>query len=142
MATANAEVRKLIKDFGKLPPALRKELRPALRKGSQPALAEAKRRAGWSSRIPAATRISTSFAKKRAGVSIRVSAKRAPHARPNEDLDGSGDFRHPVFGNRSVWVTQHARPFLVDALHAKGHEVTTALAEMVVQIGRKHGWNR
>lgn len=30
-----------------------------------------------------------------------------------------GGFRHPVFGNRNVWVNQPRHPFLLRALHAK-----------------------
>lgn len=191
MADANKEIRKLVRDFKKLPPALRKELRPALRKGAQPVLAEARRRASWSSRIPRATRITTSFTKRRGGVSIVVNSKKAPHGRPYENLGEPGTFRHPVFSggdgaiqrsrdmvfgrevpgafkttyksqaanikdrkrsNRRAairkgskgtrWVAQAARPYLFDAVEAKGGAVTEALADLVMEIGRKHGWKR
>lgn len=171
MADGNAELRKLIRDFKKLPPALRKELRPALKKGAQPILADARRRASWSTRIPKATRLSTSFTARRGGVKIVVSAKRAPHGRPYENLGDPGTFRHPVFahprkrdmvfgreipgafkgaykrksrrGDKGTrWVDQAARPYLFDAVEAKGGAVTEALAALVMEIGVKHGWNR
>lgn len=186
VADGNAELRKLIRDFKKLPPDLRKELRPALKKGAQPVLADARRRAGWSTRIPRATRLSTSFTARRGGVKIVVSAKRAPHGRPYENLGNPGTFRHPVFAHprkremvfgrevsgafqpgytsaaatpknrkRSArrqaarkgskgtrWVDQAARPYLFDAVEAKGGAVTEALAALVIEIGAKHGWNR
>jgi len=33
-----------------------------------------------------------------------------------------GFFRHPVFGNRNVWVSQRMRPYLRPALEARGAE--------------------
>ncbi|MEU8379780.1 HK97 gp10 family phage protein [Streptosporangium sp. NPDC048865] len=183
---ANKEIRKLVRDFNKIPPDLRKELRPALKKGAQPILAEARSNASWSTRIPRATRIASSFTKRRGGVTIVVSAKRAPHGRPYENLGAPGTFRHPVFahprsrdmvfgrevsgafgtGYRSRaatakdrkrsnrrqavrkgskgtrWVGQTARPYLFRAVEERGEAVTQALAEMVIEIGRRHGWNR
>jgi hypothetical protein len=157
MATARAEIRVLIKDMKKIPPDLRKQLRPALRKGAEPILADAKIRAGWSTRIPRATRIATTFTKKRAGVAIRTSAKKAPHARPYENLGNAGTFRHPVYAlprkremvygreipgafNKTAWVPQSARPFLFPAVDAKGGAVVDALGETVVSIARENGW--
>jgi hypothetical protein len=173
------EIRKLVRDFGKIPPELRKELRPALRKGAEPVLAEARRRAGWSTRIPKATRISAQFTKRRGGVVIAVSSRRAPHGRPYEHLGNPGTFRHPVYSGNAptiarsrdmvfgheipgafagaytrrrarrpqafkgtAWVTQAARPFLFPAVEAKGDAVTRALADTVIEIGRRHGWKR
>ena len=37
-------------------------------------------------------------------------------AAPMEDTDGKGKFRHPVFGNRKVWVTQNAHPYLAPTI--------------------------
>ncbi|WP_062441258.1 HK97 gp10 family phage protein [Herbidospora daliensis] len=136
---ATRAIRKLTRDLGKIPPDLRKELRPALKRGAEPVLSQARANASWSSRIPRATRITTKFAKRRGGVVIVTSAKRAPHARPFEGISGD-PFRHPVFGNRDVWVAQKARPFLFDAVEEKGEAVTKELADTIVQIGRRHGW--
>jgi hypothetical protein len=138
----NRELRRLVRDFGKLPPALRKELRPALKRGAEPILAQSRANSSWSTRIPRATRISAKFQSRRGGVVIAVSAKRAPHARPYEGLSGS-PFRHPVYGHRDrPWVAQATRPFLFKAVEAKGGAVTEELAETVIEIGRRHGWNR
>ncbi|MDH2425786.1 hypothetical protein [Sphaerisporangium sp. TRM90804] len=181
----NQELRKLVVDFGKMPPALRKELRPALQRGAQPILAQSRANSAWSTRIPQATRISPRFAKRRGGIVIVVSSRRAPHARPYENLGDPGTFRHPVFGpsrrrdmvfgrelpgafkagyqsrartagarrryarraanggTRGLpWVAQRARPFLFRAVEQRGGAVTEALAKTVIEIGRKHGWNR
>lgn len=153
----NRELRKLVRDFGKLSPELRKELRPALLRGARPILDQARANASWSTRIPKATRIGAKFQKRRGGVVIITSAKRAPHARPFEGLSGS-PFKHPVFWPRrrlmvfgkerpnakfgSTWVAQAARPFLFPAVEAKGGAVTNELAKTVQEIGRKHGWDR
>ncbi len=157
MATARAEIRELIKDMQKIPPDLRKQLRPALKKGAEPILAQAKANASWSTRIPKATRIATTFTKKRAGVAIRTSAKKAPHARPHENLGKPGSFRHPVYAlprkremvfGREIpgafrdtrWVNQKARPFLFPAVEAKGDAVVDELGKTVMNIARENGW--
>ena len=95
------ELAKLVADFGKIPPDVRRDLRTGIRKAADPILSQAKSNASWSSRIPRATRIAVGFGKKSAGVSIVVSSKRAPHARPYEHDGEPGTFRHPVFGPRS-----------------------------------------
>lgn len=108
-----AQLRQFIVQFDKFPKELRQELRPALKDSAAPALAQAKKNAAsWSKRIPRATRVAVSFAKKRPGVRLVVNRKKAPHARPYEHGGRGGTFRHPVFGNRDVWVSQRARPFL------------------------------
>jgi bacteriophage HK97-gp10 putative tail-component len=50
------------------------------------------------------------------GVQVRAGGAKAPHAAAFENLGKEGTFRHPVFGNRQVWVSQEAHPFLLPAL--------------------------
>ncbi len=95
------ELAKLVADFGKIPLGVRRDLRPGIREATEPILSQAKANASWSTRIPRATRVKAAFGKRTAGVSIVVSAKRAPHARPYEHDGEPGTFRHPVFGPRS-----------------------------------------
>ncbi|TDE40498.1 HK97 gp10 family phage protein [Nonomuraea mesophila] len=158
MANGNAEIRRLIRDMKKIPPDLRKDLRPALKKAAQPILADARKRASWSTRIPKATRIAIGLAsKKKGGVSLRTSAKRAPHARPYENLGNPGTFRHPVFAlprsrdmvfgyerpgafKNTPWVAQKARPFLFPAVEAGADGVTAEIGRTVLDIARRHGW--
>ena len=130
-------LRTLVADLGKMDPALRADLRKRFRAIGQVVLDDARRRASWSSRIPAATSLRTSTMASSAGIMLRVNAARAPHARPYEGIDSrGGSFRHPVFGNRDVWVAQQHRPFLFPAAQAHRAEVTEAAIEAVKTAAR------
>jgi hypothetical protein len=139
--SGRAELQRLIRDLGSLPPDLRKELRPALRKAAHPVLMEMRSNASWSTRIPPATRIATSLASASgAGVTLKVSSGPAPHARPYEHGGAAGNFRHPVFGNKKNWVPQRARPFFYRAVDDKANEVRDALGDTVVEVAARHGF--
>lgn len=131
------EVEELIKELGKIPKDLRTALRPGLREAGQEVAEDARRRASWSTRIPRAIRVSTTFSGRTPGVSVVVNKNKAPHGRPFEHGGGPGEFRHPVFGNRQVWVSQKARPFLYPALVAKGDEAAKKIADVVDVVVRK-----
>lgn len=141
----SAELKKLIADFGKLPLSLRKEIREGARTIGQPVLDEVRRRASWSTRIPAATRISVRFGKATAGVTIRTSAKKAPHARPYEHGGDPGVFRHPVNRpakrRRKPWVAQQARPFFTPGVLASQGKVAEAFRDLVVKAANENGWH-
>jgi hypothetical protein len=132
----------LIADLGKMPAALGRELRPALRKAAQPILTDAKRRASWSSRIPAAISIRSSLSQRNPGVRLVVDAGRAPHARPLEfGSQRNGTFvRHPVFGNRENWVQQRTRPFFFPAVYDGASEVADQSAAAVIAAARAAGF--
>lgn len=104
------------KDLKRLAPDIRKELDRELRAAAKEVAATAKANASWSTRIPAAIGVSVT------GKVVAVKARevKAPHARPYEGIGGQGSFRHPVFGDRQVWVSQATRPFIAPA--AKEHE--------------------
>jgi hypothetical protein len=140
----SAELKRLIADFGKLPADLRKEIRTGAQEIGKPVLDEVRTRASWSTRIPAATRISTRFGKATAGVTIRTSARRAPHARPYEHGGEPGTFRHPVWrrkGRRTTWVTEAARPFFIPGTIAAEGEVADAFRRLVMRVGHANGWH-
>lgn len=137
MGVDRAQLQALIRDLGAVPPDLRREWRPAILKAGQPVLMQMKANASWSSRIPAATTMRASGMS--AGVEFRVNARRAPHARPLEGLSGD-PFRHPVYGNREVWVSQPARPFFYRAVQDKADEVINALGDAVMAVAARHGF--
>jgi Bacteriophage HK97-gp10, putative tail-component len=141
VAIAREELLKLIADLGKIPPDLKRELRPALKKAGQPVLAEMRSNASWSTRIPGATRISTSFGGARPGITFVVSSKTAPGARPIEHKGQQGNFRHPVHGDRNVWVAQRARPFFYRAVTDRTEDVINSLGDTVVEIAARHGFH-
>jgi hypothetical protein len=140
MASGRAELRKLIKDFGKIPPDLRRELRRALRKAAVPVLGQMRANSRWSSRIPAATKISIGLSGSKAGVTLRTNAKRAPHGRPFEHGGSAGNFRHKVFGHKDRWVAQRARPFFFNAADQRADDVRDSLGDTVIDVAKRHGF--
>jgi hypothetical protein len=139
MGVDRSGLQQLIRDFGAVPPAVRREFRAGgMLRAARPALTEVRRRASWSSRIPAATTMTISSGA-RAGVTIRVDSGRAPHARPYEGLSGPV-FRHPVYGNRHNWVPQEARPFFYSGVQAAAPQVAEAIADIVTAVAEQHGF--
>jgi HK97 gp10 family phage protein len=133
------EIEALIKDLGKVPKDLKRQLRPGLRAAGNIVADDAKRRAAWSTRIPRAIRVSITFSGSRPGVAVVVNQRKAPHARVYENAGQEGTFRHPVFG-RDVWVTQKARPFLFPALSANVRESLAEIGDVVDRVTREAGF--
>ena len=84
--------------------AIRKRTRDALSAAGSEMLADLRGRASWSSRIPGAASVKTTFSARKAKVTVQVDAKKAPHARGLElgNADsfaehtlsaGSGDYK-------------------------------------------------
>ena len=114
----------IARDLRALPEETRKAVRPLLRQGGEIVAQEARGLSAWSSRIPATVRVRTSFRENREGVKVVAGGPAAPHARPYEGLSSrGGTFRHPLFGNYDVWVSQETRPFIFPAAEAKSEEV-------------------
>jgi hypothetical protein len=123
-------------DMARLPNEARRKLRPALRASGEDMAADARTRAGWSSRIPATIKVRSSFRADREGVEIVAGGPSAPHARPYEGLSSgsSGKFRHPVYADAAnltrkgwTWVDQATRPFLMPAAEAGVEKATQNL---------------
>lgn len=51
---------------------------------------------------------------------------------------GEGAFRHPVFGNKTVWVTQEKWPYLTRAVQELEAPVTEKMIVDVFNVFRKH----
>lgn len=115
---------------------VRREIRPAIKKAAEPIVRDAKKNASWSSRIPKAIRVSVL----KRGVEIRVSAKKAPHARVLEGITGNRTFRHPLFGNRERWFDQKTRPFLTPAVEKHLPKVRAAVIRIVDEAAVRHGY--
>lgn len=137
--TGYSELTKFIDQVGVMPGEIRKELRPQLRIAGQPIEAKARRNASWSHRIPGATTVKVSTGKKDPGIFLRVSAAKAPHARPYEGITGRATFRHPVYGN-DVWVEQSTRPFLRSAAVEGLDDVVSAADRAVIAAARRAGF--
>lgn len=120
-------LRGFVTSLRKAAPEVNREMRRGLRRGGDIVRDEAKELSSWSTRIPGSIRVRT--------VGIRVSViagdKNAPHAAAFEHEGVPGFFRHPVFGNRSVWVDQRARAYLRPAAEASASEVSDAILQAV-----------
>jgi hypothetical protein len=140
MSVDRAQLEALIRDLGAIPPDVRREMAPIVRKAAEPVLSQMKANASWSTRIPGAIRVTGGFGASVTGVTFRVDAKRAPHARPYEHDGAEGTFRHPVYGNRENWVSQAARPFFYRAVQQGAEQVTNAVADGVMEVAQRHGF--
>lgn len=142
MAGGRAELQRIIDDLGAISADLKRELRPAIKEGAQPMLQGIRRNASWSSRIPRATRLSTSFSGRGAGpgVSIITDAAKAPHARVYENDGNAGSFRAPLFGDLGKWYPHAARPFFAPGVRQFGAAVVEAVDKRITTITSRHGF--
>lgn len=139
MITGTRELGKLVADIQAMPTEIRRELRPGLRTAGSAAKDNVGRHASWSSRIPGAVSVKVLTGKKDPGIFLRVSAARAPHARPFEGMSGNGSFRHPVFGT-NTWVSQSTRPFLRLGAQESIKDVISAADQAVIAAARRAGF--
>lgn len=131
-------VARLVASLDQVPPELRASVRRAMKPIGEQVVNEARGNAGWSSRIPGSISLRVSFARN-PGVSIFAGRGKAPHGRPFEGIRGNASFRHPVFGNRSVWVAQATRPFLRPALDGRRPQIALQLNEAVMAAVARSG---
>ena len=151
MATPNVAItgsfdpvswRNLQRDLARLEPELRKELNNEIKTIGDGIVSEAKRAASWSTRIPGAISLSVTTSR----IGVKVNRRRAPHARSYEGVRRAGfgsqsQFRHPVFGQQAVWVSQPTRPFLAPAIRANQDAFFRSAEESIVNAARAVGWS-
>lgn len=138
MGVDRHELEKLIVDLGAIPPAVRKEIQPALRRAGKPVLGEMRASAAWSTRIPGALSMQTPASGP--GVTFRVNATRAPHARPYEHDGSPGEFRAPLYGDREHWYPHGARLFFYGAVERNADAVTKSIGDAVMDVAGRHGF--
>jgi hypothetical protein len=138
--TSPEDVRKLVNDLRKIGDGVGRNLGKEFKKAAGPVASQAKANASWSSRIPGAITVGVSSSRRYPGAQIKVSKTKAPHARLFEFPSRGGSFRHPVFGNREVWVAQKGRPFIRPAVRTKGGEFIKACDRAVDETARAHGF--
>lgn len=135
------ELRNFIREFEKFPADLRKELRPMLRRTGDAALARARQNSQWSSRIPGSLRVSVSFSKRSAGVTLVSNRLRAPHGRAYANQGRPGFFRAPTGTPPEPWVRIAARPWFFDAADfAMTKDIDRKIGEVVDTAAREHGF--
>jgi hypothetical protein len=127
--------------IGRIPEELQPRLRPVLREGGTRVKTVAAGNAAWSSRIPRSLMVRLRLGGRSPGVLVVARQSIAPHARAYEGMSGRGDtFRHPVMGDRDVWVSQAVRPFLAPAVDATREDVADDLVKAVDDTVRKAGF--
>lgn len=114
----------LAKDLSTITPKVLQEMVGSLKIAAELVAESARTEASWSTRIPATIRVAGASPR---SITVKAGGADAPHAYTFEAPDGK-PVRHPVFGNRAVWVEQTPRPFLRPALDAHMEE----LSEIVV----------
>ena len=91
----------------------------------------------------AATRTSVSFAKRAAGTKITTGSSRlAPENKGFLNVYNKKTFRHPVYGNREVFVPQQGRPYFGASIYkvidkVMVNEIRAALDDAVKAIGAR-----
>lgn len=134
--------RNLQRDLKRLAPAVQKELNAEIKGIAGEIVSAAKANASWSSRIPGAIGLSVTTTR----VGVKANRRKAPHARAYEGTRRAGfgtqkSFRHPVFGNRNVWVSQPTRPFLAPAIRANQDQFFARAEDAIVNAARTVGWH-
>jgi hypothetical protein len=132
------QLRTFIRDLGEMPKDFRRDVRNDIRESTREPLAEARRLSSWSRRIPKATNVRVQLQRSKVAVSLRTSIKRAPHARAYDNKGKFGTFRHPLFGDRNHWITQHARPYLEPAAEPWISTIDERLGEVVSRVAEKY----
>jgi hypothetical protein len=128
-----AEIKAFADQLQHVPRDLRPALRREIRKSGDSLVRDIRSNASWSSRIPAATKLRVGFGARSAGVTIRVDAGAAPHARPLEFGNRGAFNRHPVFGG-PAWVDQPTRPFFMRAVRARERQVVAAVQSAIERV--------
>lgn len=88
------------------------------------------------------TKVSISFSRRQAGVSVKTSSNRLPpEHQPVMKTYNLDRFRHPVFGNDEAWVTQRGRPYFGSEfqqmfLSRARQEVYDAIADATATLER------
>lgn len=138
--TGSEDVRKLVNDLRKIGDGVGRNLGKEFKRAAGPVAQQARANASWSSRIPGAISVGVSSSRRFPGAQIKVSKDKAPHARLFEYPGRGGAFRHPVYGNREVWVDQRGRPFIRPAVRAKGGEFVKAADRAVDSAAKAAGF--
>jgi hypothetical protein len=75
---------------------------------------------------------------RQAGVAIRVDGRKMPsHMKSLPSMvEGKKRWRHPVFGNREVWVDQPKEPYFYNALRTAGPAARRAVSRVLDGISR------
>lgn len=132
-----SQLKTFARDLRRADPILAKNFLTGMARSGDIVALAAKRNAAFSTRIPASIKV------RRRGLAVRVQAggDKAPDAAPFEHGGLAGTFRHPVFGNRNVWVTQRAHPFLTPAVEQTAVPFEAEILAQVDKTFVEAGWH-
>jgi hypothetical protein len=93
---------------------------------------------GLRGNLSRATKLEVRTAGKQAGVAIRVDGRKMPtHMKSLPSMvEGKKRFRHPVFGNREVWVNQKPQPYFFHVVRPLGLASRKAVNRVLDGISR------
>jgi hypothetical protein len=147
--TGEDQLRRLARDLraqgptGKL---LRKRLRRRIIAAGKPMVRSAKENAhnipakgsrstGLRDDLARATRMRVGLAARTSSVRVETTGKKMPSGKKAlpKDMEGSQRWRHPVFGDRDVWVTQPPHPYFYRAVKEHLPEVRAGVMKAVEQ---------
>ncbi|HEY9375170.1 hypothetical protein [Streptomyces sp.] len=85
-----------------------------------------------------ATRVEVRTVGRDAGAAIRVDGRKMPDKRRSlpSMVEGKKRWRHPVYGNRAVWVTQTSRPYFYRVVRPAGAASRRAVNRVLDGITR------
>lgn len=132
-----SQLKPLARDLRRAEPLLAKNFLTSLGKAGDVVAQSARQKADFSTRIPGTVKV------RRRGVAVRVQAggNLAPGAAAIDNRGRTGTFRHPVFGNRNVWVSQQAHPFLEPARDEHLGDLEQLVLNAVDQAFVSAGWH-
>lgn len=130
------EYQAFARDLRRADPVAAASLRKNLKAAGEIVAADARARASFSKKIVPTIRVKVSGA----NVVISAGGPGVPIAGLEElgnaaggsksaAATGEGRFRHPVFGNKKVWVNQPMHPYLAPAVETKAQEAVDKIAD-------------
>jgi hypothetical protein len=89
--------------------------------------------------MKAATRVQLRSSGPMSGMTIRVDGRKMPAGKRSlpKYMEGLKPWRHPVFGNRGVWVTEQSHPYFFKTVEPLGKEFGVELNAIARRIAEK-----
>lgn len=134
---APADLSRLLRDTKAFDDAFYKATRKRLRAAGQEGVKDVQRRlvtatshsnTGLRKGLAAGTKVSIRTGARTAGVTITTTGAKLPAGKqPMVKAYNQASIRHPVYGNRSVWVDQRGRPYFGSVLDQRKRDMQTAV---------------
>lgn len=130
---------------------LTKKLRRELRKAAQPLVPAVRasimqipttgdKSTGLRRQMAKATKLEMKTTGRQAGIAIRVDGRKMPSrcGRLPSYMEGTRKrWRHPVYGNRNVWVGQQAHPYFYNVVRNLGPKSHAAIQKALAEATRE-----